>query len=428
MRRGLVIALVGILLMALSVKKATLTAPAATGNQSYTGVGFQPKAIIFFWTGQTAEGIAANARVGIGWATGNLDADASSWVAMDNLSSTDTARRQSATSCIRGASAITSEDPLSAALVSFNADGFTLNWAATVSGTIIHYLALGGSDPTNAFADSFNSNTVTGNQAVTGVGFQPDVVLLLATSQVAPVGADVHAKFSLGCMQSTTKRWALALTADDAISMTAAMDAETLQRTDSCFLSLNSPALDSRADFVSMNADGFTINWIDAPATAIVIGYLALKGGQFDVGAVAACTTNNCNNDVTVGFTPTGLLLSTLNRIGGTTNVINAANYIGGGDGTSEGTAGAIQQDAVLNTRADSTTVTTKAIRTLAPADAATLDGEADHSLSAVTNGFRLTWTTQAPLVAIEVCYLAVGSSAGSSAGLQTLAMTGVGV
>lgn len=394
--------------MALSVKKATLTAPAATGNQSYTGVGFQPKAMVFFATTQTGEGILSNARGGVGFTSGVSQEGAAGWSSQDNVSTTDT-DHASGLQCIRVPD--NAGDRFQADLVSFDSDGFTLNWIVTLSGAIVHYWALGGPDLTGAKSDQFTANTAIGNQSVVGTGFSPDIVLFVSASRTTG-GVGSGAKFSLGAMQSTTKRWALALTAADAISMTAAMNAETLQRTDSCFLSLTNPALDSRADFVSMNADGFTINWIDAPATAILIGYLALKGGQFDVGAFAACTTNNCNNDVTVGFPPTGLFLSTLNRIGGTANFINAANYVGGGDGTNEGTAGAIQQDAVLNTRADSTTVTTKAIRTIAPGDTATLDGEADHSLSAVTNGFRLTWTTQAPLVAIEVCYLAVGSSA----------------
>ena len=53
--------------MALATKKGTIIAPAGVGTQTYdTGLGVELKAIIFFYTHQTAEGISSvAARAGI---------------------------------------------------------------------------------------------------------------------------------------------------------------------------------------------------------------------------------------------------------------------------------------------------------------------------------------------------------------------------
>ncbi len=51
-----------------SFTKSTAGAPA---SQTIPGVGFQPKAVIFFWTRQTAEGFAAMQSTGFGFTTGS---------------------------------------------------------------------------------------------------------------------------------------------------------------------------------------------------------------------------------------------------------------------------------------------------------------------------------------------------------------------
>jgi hypothetical protein len=111
------------------------------------------------------------------------------------------------------------------------------------------------------------------------------------------------------------------------------------------------------------------------------------------------------------------VFLATDNEAASALDATDADLHIGGGDGTSQGTASLIEADAVLNTEADSSTVTTKALRTLVPGATATVDGEADLDLAAVTNGFRLSWT-DALAQASQICYLAVGSNPPGHVGL----------
>ena len=57
----------------MNVKSGTLTSPTSTGSQAITGVGFQPKAIIFFYNFTTADGNAVNSYMGQGVVTGVSD-------------------------------------------------------------------------------------------------------------------------------------------------------------------------------------------------------------------------------------------------------------------------------------------------------------------------------------------------------------------
>ena len=54
--------------MALSVATGRFTVPGSAGLQSITGVGFQPKALIFFGTENQAWGTREDGSAGIGFA------------------------------------------------------------------------------------------------------------------------------------------------------------------------------------------------------------------------------------------------------------------------------------------------------------------------------------------------------------------------
>ncbi|MFH0923975.1 MAG: hypothetical protein V1825_04560, partial [Candidatus Falkowbacteria bacterium] len=139
---------------ALSFKKGSFAKKTSTGTQPIAGVGFQPKAIIFYWTNQTAEGISNTSYYGTGFASSTTAERAiSSW--SDDGTSSDSGRKGSQTYCVM-IQLINGGDGGTAELNSFDVDGFTLNWVtADASAYIIHYVALGGADITNAQAGTF---------------------------------------------------------------------------------------------------------------------------------------------------------------------------------------------------------------------------------------------------------------------------------
>ncbi len=388
-----------------SFTKSTAGAPA---SQGITGVGFQPKAVIFFWTRQTAEGFAAMQSTGFGFATGTANERAVAIAEDDAAGTSNAGSWKSATNMILMLSSGTPTLAAKAELTSFNTDGFTINWTTNEArADIIHYIALGGDGLTNVLASTFNLATGTGNQAVTGVGFQPDFVLFLfgGTAAGANDAAIAFAQLSLGIAQSSTSEGAVVVATRDAD--TANSRKRSQQRTDASILLLTNaapPAQDAIADFVSMGVDGFTVNKSDAPAASTPIFYLALKGGQHLAGSFTQPTTTGSQSVTGVGFQPRSLLFLSRNMTAGTTIV--APNTLSVGAGISPTARGSVwsQANNVDPSDTNSYTTTSKVI-TLATSPS-TVDAQADLA-GFSSDGFTLTWSA-ADATAREVLYWAL--------------------
>jgi hypothetical protein len=163
-------------------KAGRLTQPTATGDQAITGLGFQPKLILFWMTGNTGDGSMANAQLSVGAATSSTNQWCFAGSAQDGSSTGLAPVRHNSTTAAAGAVAVGSASVLAEAqLKSLDADGFTLTWTtADSTARQVTYLALGGISLTNAYAGSYNLPTATGAMAVTGVGFKPSGLLVLA--------------------------------------------------------------------------------------------------------------------------------------------------------------------------------------------------------------------------------------------------------
>jgi Tfp pilus assembly protein PilX/predicted membrane protein len=415
-----------------SFTKSTGGAPA---SQSITGIGFQPKAIIFFWTRQTAVGFApqnSRVNVGIGFATGPANERAVSITARDRRNNSDDGRRYSQSNAIifltnGGPPALVAQ----AELTSLDLDGFTIRWTTNDANPyLIHYIALGG-DITNAFASTLNLTNVAGDQAVTGVGFQPDFVLFLwgyPNVGGAP-GFDTNlpnAEIGLGFAKNATARATLVYSGRDGSGPNTAKRWQ--QRTDSAILLLdatNPLNQDAIVDFVSMDPDGFTVTKSDPPVyNNTPIFFLALKGGRHQVGAFNQPATTGNQSITGVGFQPQQLMLASFNRI--------ANPNITGGGALSYGAAryptarGNVWfQDRSDNDPSDANSYTgLTGVMTLAYGTAVgSTDGnpavraQADF-LSFDPDGFTLNWTT-ADGTPRQILYWAIGQSV-STAGLGT--------
>lgn len=414
--------------MALSCYLDSFTAPTSAATDSVrTGYGFQPKAVIVWATLATADGYQAGGGLSLGFASGSATANqrAVGINMADNVATTDCGR-----TFFDGVVGI----PNTAGgarlwggrIASFDSDGLTIDWIEVDStGILVHVLALGGADLTNAEVSDFQAATTTGDQTV-NTGFQGDCVLFLNTlnTGAAPlVGAT--ARLGLGAAISSSKRWGLFLTAADNQATTGGVNAMKAQRSDSVITLLTSTATqDGLADFVSFNATpSLTINWSDAPAAAVRLPYLLLKGGSYDVGVVNKTTSAApVDQDVTVGFTPTGLFLASFNEAATTTITADAELSVGGGDGTREGSAWVQEKDDTLNTEANCSMIGTKALRL--SESPTTTDSEADHAF--ISSAFRLSWTTNLTSKADEIAYVAFGSTPVATTRTTRLPLLGV--
>lgn len=314
----------------IKVKQGTFIKRNGAGTQSIAGIGFQPKAVIFYWTRQTTSGFNAGVNSGFGMATGSGNQSAVSVTMVDNSGRSDQGRRYSNTRCIifltgGGPPTLNSE----ASFVSFDVDGFTIKWTTgSVNQYIIHYIAIGGEIET--MVSNFNLTTSAGNQSVTGVGFQPDFLLFNWSYGTAYNTNIARSQFGLGFAKNSSEQVALAQAGADNTGNN--LDKRWRQRTDSCILSLtlaNPPAQDAIVSFVSMDADGFTINISDPPATPHAIFYLAIKGGQHKVGAFNQPTANGAQTISGTGFKGLMALFGSFNLVANTGILSNGGVTIG---------------------------------------------------------------------------------------------------
>jgi|GEM_PF-2754998 len=403
-----------------STSQGMLTARTTNGSQSVTGIGFRPKAVIFYWTKQTAAGFMpqnSQVNMGAGFASGPANQSVVSITAVDRTAASDEGRRRSASNVIlllNGGGAPTSV-AAQAALTSLDADGFTVNWTTTSSAYLIHYIALGG-DISNAVASSFNLTTAGGAQAVAGVGFQPDFVMFLWGFTEAVNTNTANSELGLGFARSSTAQAAIVFSGRDNTGNNTRKRWQ--QRTDSAILLLtpttSPPAQDAIVSFTSMDANGFTVTKSNAPAASTPIFYLAMKGGSHAVSAITQPGVTGNQSTTGVGFKPEQLILASFN--------LAATTAVSAGGGVSIGAAclptkqGTIWlQDRSDNDPADANSYSATT-DTLVLADGnAVGNTDANPSTSATadlsaygTDGFTLNWGTTSA-AANQILYWAIG-------------------
>jgi hypothetical protein len=337
--------------MALSRKVGTFTCATSTGNQAVTGLGFQPKMVLFYWIAST-QGLSY--ADGMYLAVGAASSSTARWVMSisnsDALTDSNCSRSFHSDRCLFQVDA--SEATLcSADFVSMDADGFTLNW--TVANSVVRdicYVALGGSD-LSAFVGNFDLAAGTGNQSVTGFGFQPKAMLFGNSIAGVAEGTQVHASLMFGHAVSSTDRAVSEFFGTDA---SATMDEQRVDYTDRCIVRIdNTPTVVQSADFVSHDADGFTVNV--TVAGAVRLGYVALGGtARFKGGTFSIPSTNDLISVTGVGFSPELLLTHstgapTLNTIEATYSKLNLG--AGDKDGNVAATSGTAVVSSSSNTK-----------------------------------------------------------------------------
>ncbi len=388
--------------MAYSVKKGSFTAKTSTGSQAYTGVGFQPKALIMWVTPATAEGFVADAGLGIGLSDGSTDRGVAMW-SDDNVGTSDSANRHD-TKSLLFIKDTSSTVGLAASVTSFDSDGFTLNYA-TADGTalLVHYIALGGTTLTNVKVGSVAAKTSTGTQAYTGVGFQPDALMLVGVQlETAIPNNSVSAKMMVGVAAGANQgcAWFRDRDAQDVSSSVSRLQTtKVLTGTSS-----SSTTVVAEASLSTFDADGFTLDYSTAGAAAFNYMYLALKGGSYFVGSETQKATTGTQAKTGVGFRPAGLIGFGIQQTAA--NTFNGATLaLGATDGTSEGFSWAEAQNAQGTSVAKSAFATDKFIRFAT--GPSTTNAEADTT-SLDSDGFTLDWTT-ADATARQFVFLAMG-------------------
>lgn len=158
---------------------------------------------------------------------------------------------------------------------------------------------------------SFAMPTITGSQSITGLGFQPKLIILFGTLQTAD-GIANNAAFGLGMGVSATDRrctWYFAPNnLAPAPGQTSQIDVS--QRDDCVYVQSASGVVTAKADLTSMDADGFTLNWSAVTGTASIVNWCALGGSDLQVqgGTLTSPLATGITSVTGLPFQPTCVL------------------------------------------------------------------------------------------------------------------------
>lgn len=397
--------------MALSAFAGTFTKNTGTGAQAVTGVGFLPK-ILILWTAYktAADAVSSDYSYSWGMTTGASESYSASFSSQGGVGTSNNSKRGAAkalTVVQYGETTLAEAD-----LTSFDADGFTLDWTTNSGGAqLIHFLALGGTDITGQKVLTFSTPVGTGNHAVTGVGFVPDAVILARhgpfTVPVTIPNSTQNQEHTFSFISGFAQH-AMGVSADDGIN-TAAADYNLARviKTDLASVAVNSSAsLVEQATLLSLDTDGFTLNYTAVNGLPTLVGALALKGVAVKVGNFASASA------VTgVGFTPVAVLFAGVQR--STTAAAFTLQY---GFGATTGATAGLNQSATVtdtrilagggNTQASGADSVTKCITRLSTGPDAIQTQAVLASFD--SDGFTLSWSAGAPTDLIA--YMALGS------------------
>jgi hypothetical protein len=402
-----------------SFTKSTGGAPAAQVIPH--SLGSVPKAIILWTDGKTNQTFSGDYLFGYGMTDGTTSKSvATASQTGVGTSNASTRMANKALTIVQWGEVTVAE----ADLQSWNATSFTPNWTTNnATAYVIHYIVIGGPD-VSAKVLEWTTATTTGNQAVTGVGFQPNVVLHAYGTHTftgALPAAIPGAGFGLGAMDADGDQWASTFLTVDNVGTS---DTQRGQQTDGAIYSFNNAlAVQKKASWVSMNADGFTVNFTNAASAAAArVLSLALKGVNVKPGSFLKTTgAQPASQPITgVGFPPSVVLLTSFQDVTQANPVAHSRMGIGASDGTTEGSS------AITDTNGQGTMVVNAIDKTskvfVKVNSNATINAEANlTSLNA--DGFTLNWTTN-DAVQTQILYLALAPISLTEVRLLSLAAT----
>lgn len=146
-------------------------------------------------------------------------------------------------------------------------DGFTLSVdTGDKDDSVVIYLALQGMDIDRGI---LTQPTSTGYQSITGLSFQPSVVLFDGGDK--PSGFSPYAELISGVADGTNQAGFWMGTASGDPDDTDFSTTSVIRS-----LTAGDPTVDAQANLSSMNTDGFTLNWTQTDSTQRKIGWIAL--------------------------------------------------------------------------------------------------------------------------------------------------------
>ena len=388
------------------VKQGVFTLNVSTGNQSVTGVGFQPKVVLFKVINKGGEGNSPHIEGSFGWAISSSSQRSMVWSSEDNVGTSVCRRGWSNSRCFYCLTQGTSTIEFEVSFVSQDSDGFTINVVnGPAFGVKVMFLALGGSEITNVEGGDFDLLTGTGDQAVTGLSDQPDFLLMFGTlGSASPNATNGDIVNTIGFASGADNEASISWASDNGQGTS---DCNKLQRTDYIFAMVNDTgSIHTLTKLKSFDSAGFTLTKDTAPPSSQTINYLVITGGAWYVGNFLSRTSTG-NFDVTgMGFTPVGVMLASFLNAASTSIQSDLQVVVGMATSSTErGCRGSSAEDGVGTTNTFMYLEDDYVYDNLTVAEAK--DGSADF-VSFISGGMRLN-QDDADTSANQIIYFAMG-------------------
>lgn len=266
-----------------NVKTGSISSPASTGSVGYTGLGFQPDAMMTI--GRVSTATPPNSGVSpISFCFSAASSASDQWaIAWRDLNSglpatgTDHVQKSGVILTLMNVTSGDTSIQLEANLTSFDSDGFTWNWTNISLGTGLNvfYVAFKGG---NFKAGSITAPGSTGSQATTGIGFAPQWLMMSTMGTVAQTTSSAgHAHFgqAFGTAANTLSTFFGSGSNYNPSNTSSYISTSDFLR--QMFVNHASPTTDFQASLTSLDSDGFTLNFTTVLAGNEKVYYLAIK-------------------------------------------------------------------------------------------------------------------------------------------------------
>lgn len=289
--------------MAIKVGTFLKTTTAAPVQQEVTGVGFKADALLLWTVYATAyDAYQSNIIMAAGMGTKGQRYSFGA-TAGDNLNPTQTG--EIAYYNIMAIMDWAGTAQAIGNLVNCDDDGFTLEWTTNNATAIaIHYMAIGGEYIEDVQLTHWSKAAAAGNYSVTGVGFQPDLVVHMAGHISLPGKGISEGALSIGAMDASGGQYSWGYCSDDNVTPA---NVYLAQGEAALVIYHSGLGLGYQLDFMSMDPDGFTVN-DSLGGWATDVTSLCLKGGNYKVGMANELGYAGNQSITGVGFEPEGVL------------------------------------------------------------------------------------------------------------------------
>jgi hypothetical protein len=399
----------------------------ATGDQVVPhNLGITPSALILWTVGKAAGVESGEYLLAFGITDGTTLLSVATVSQTGNTKSNNQRSMSNTFRMIQVGSVVLAE----ATLKSWDATNFTLTWTtADATAEDIHFIAIGGSGISAKVIDWTTTNFgVTGNESITTVGFQPNVLLnfgIHSSSSYPVISTD--AAFMLGVADAGGHQWATTFRATYNVRPTVtARD----QRTDSCILETSAAQVEQmRASCTSMDATGFTVNFSQNNDGANHIFSLALAGLNLQAGSFNKSTTaappSFTQSVGGVLFQPAFVLLSTFENATSSTPLAHGVFAFGATDGTHYGAISLYDTNARSGSQTEAADLSDHVYREEDVGNVGTGPEAVLNNNTFDANGFTLNFDINNSVNgAVEMLYLAFAPLSASAVRLESFTAT----